>query len=261
MSLEFVALALSIGATAGFLAGLLGLGGGIVIVPALVFFLPGFTQISWSMPDIVHVALCSMLLSTSSAVWQHHKRGSVLWPWVWRLIPAAWLGSASIQMGALPHVSGTLHQQLFGGFLLLVAIRMLWPESSTTHPPHKSASWQLVPVGVGAGALASLFGLGGAVLMIPWLHRQGLKGHQVSGTTVAGTFGTALFALFVALMIHKGPLDVWPQKLLLAALVGGAGACAAPWGVSWANRLPVQYLKRIFAVFVLCAAQPLLWAA
>lgn len=258
--IPLILMALATGLLSGMMAGALGLGGGVIVVPTLLFALPYVSHQPWGVSEVVVVSLCSMLVIASSALWAHHKKGSVSWPWVVRLVPAAWVGSWIAQACLLEHLEGVLHRQLFGLFLAITAVRLLVaPEALHARSCAPSATTLLV--GFAAGVAASLFGIGGGLLIVPWLHRKGVSGPLNSGTSVACAFLTAAFALFAALVVQKGPLNTWPEWLVLALCVGGAGALSAPWGVVLAHRLPRHRLKQLFSGVLLSVACSLLWAS
>ncbi len=246
-----------LGAAVGVLAGLLGVGGGLVIVAALAWLLPlqGVPAVA-----ILHVALAtslgSIVLTAVSSGAAHHRRGSVLWPSVAWLVPGmlvgAWLGA---------RVAGALDTDLLRGGVVLycgVAAAQMWAGQRRDD----DANGRMAPRGpllaaaaVAIGTVSALVGIGGGSLTVPLLIARGARAvHAVGTSSVCGFFIGAASAVGYATLVPPadlGPTFVgylfWPGALLLAL----SSVLFAPLGVRLAHAMRGHHLQRLFAVFLL----------
>jgi len=253
---------LVVGAVAGVLAGLLGIGGGLVIVPMLVLC---FDWQRIAPEHLMHIALgtsmASIICTSVSSFMAHHRRGAVAWMVVRRIVPGILVGTFLGTMLASRLSTGFL-QGFFVLFLYHVAAQMLMnkkPAASRDLPG---------PVGMfGAGStigvVSSLVGIGGGTLSVPFMLWCNIPLHQAIGTSaaigfpiaIAGTAGYVLNGWQVAALPHWS----WGY-VYLPALIGivGASVLTAPLGVRLAHSLPVPRLKRVFAVLLLLVATRML---
>jgi uncharacterized membrane protein YfcA len=247
----------AIGAVAGVMAGLLGIGGGVILVPALIFLF----QAQGVAPEIVTqlavgTSLATILFTGSSSAWTHHKNGNVDWSAVRAMSFFIVVGT---QLGAL--LAGTLHgvtlKRLFGLFEFVIAARMLIvPEPKPGAKP-VSTTWVYPLGGLAIGVVSSLFGIGGGTLTVPllvYLLDRPIKtaiGTSSAQGVVIAAFGTLGF-------IYQGwghpalPSDAWGFVLPKAALlIAITSTLTAPIGASLAHRLRPAYLSRAFGVFLI----------
>lgn len=246
---------LALGAAAGVLAGLLGIGGGLVLVAALVWLLP--TQ-GIPAASAVHVALAtalaSIVLTGLSSARAHHRRGSVLWPTVAWLVPGlllgGWLGSALAV--ALP---GGWLRALIAGYCGLAAVQMGldWPRARAERPEApRGAGYTLA--GAGIGAVSAVVGIGGGSMTVPLLVWRGVRPVRAVGTSSACGVAIALSAAAgYALQAPPAglPAGSWGYVYLPAAAgIALASVLAAPLGTRLAHRLTGPALRRVFAVFL-----------
>lgn len=249
------------GALSGLLAGLFGVGGGVIAVPALILIF-GHLGIGgdWVPHLAVGTSLAAIVGTGAASAWSHHRRGGVRWDLVWRLAPGivlgAWIGAAVA--GIMPEL---WLKRLFAAFLAYVGTRMLLPSRMRQGRtlPGTAGLWA---VGSGIGALSSLVGIGGGTLTVPFLASRGIDLRQAVGTSagcglpiaIAGTVGFALVG-----WDREGlpPLSTgfvyWPAvgMLLLASMP------LAPVGARLAHTLPVALLRRAFGVLLLALAMRL----
>jgi uncharacterized membrane protein YfcA len=253
---------LGTGVVAGLMAGLLGLGGGVVVVPALVWL---FTEAGFVADWIFHLAVgtsLAILVGTGSAsALSHHRRGAVRWDLVRILVPGliigAWLGSAVAGL-----LDETFLRRTFGLFLIYVGSGMLWKPGGA-EARGLPGPMQMRLVGTGIGAASALLGIGGGVLTVPFLSRSGLDMRRAVATSaacgppiaVAGALGF-LAAGWGREGLPPGSTGFvyWPA--VAAILI--ASAPSAPIGARLAHSLPLTLLKRIFGVLVLVVAVKLL---
>ena len=244
-----------LGGAAGVLAGMLGIGGGLIIVPALLYFfhLQAFPR-ELTMHLAVASSLASIFFTSISSTWSHHRRGAVLWSHVAPLAPGI-LGGAAAGAMIANLLSGSLLRGLFGVFECAVAAHLAWGRNPA---PHRQPPGFLGMSGAGAviGALSSLFGIGGGTMTVPFLVwcnvniRNAVATSSACGIALAlsGT-GTMIAAGWGHPGLPRGATGYvyWPAAVAIAA----ASVLAAPFGARMAHTLPVRVLQRIFAGFLL----------
>jgi uncharacterized membrane protein YfcA len=246
---------LAAGAVAGGLAGLFGIGGGVVIVPMLVFCL-NLQGVSGE--NIMHIALgtsmASIIFTAMSSFWAHHKRGAVHWSVVRRIAPGILVGTF-LGSCVAARLSTNFLKGFFVLFLYYVAIQMLMngERGSARGMPRQAV---VFAVGNTIGVVSSLVGIGGGTLSVPFMVWCNMTMHDAIGTSaaigffiaVAGTTGYIYNGLSV-----PGLPEFSLGYVYLPAL-GAIAACSmltAPLGVSLAHNLPVAKLKRIFAFLLI----------
>jgi uncharacterized membrane protein YfcA len=251
------------GSIAGVIAGLLGIGGGIVIVPILLFI---FSTQGFAPQNIMQIALGtslgSIMFTSVSSFRAHHKRGAVHWDIVKRITPGILLGTFGGTWIAAALSAGFL-KAFFACFLYYVAAQMLLNfKPKPTRELPKTAG--MAGVGGFIGVVSSLVGIGGGTLSVPFMTWCNVPMHHAIGTSaaigfpiaVAGTLGYVVNGLDV---IGLPALNL--GYLNLPALFGIAAfsMLTAPLGARLAHRLPVVTLKRVFAVFLIFTASRMLW--
>jgi uncharacterized membrane protein YfcA len=262
MSLVELAAYLATGIVAGLMAGLLGVGGGVVVVPALVwvFVEAGFVA-DWIFHLAVGTSLATLIGTGSASAYSHHRRGAVRWDLVRVLVPwiviGAWIGSA---------IAGLLEEiwlrRIFGIFQIYVGVRMLWP-SGKREVRGLPGSLGIGLVGSVIGSLSALLGIGGGTLTVPFLVRSGVDMRRAVATSSACGPPIALAGAlgFVAVGWGREGLPPGSTGFVYWPAVAGillASAPAAPWGARLAHSLPLSVLKRIFAALVLVVGTKLL---
>jgi uncharacterized membrane protein YfcA len=245
---------LGVGAIAGILAGLLGIGGGLVIVPMLVFCL---TRQGVPHEFIMHLALgtsmASIIFTAVSSFLAHHRRGAVHWNVVRRIVPGILVGTF-LGSCIASRMSTNFLKVFFVIFLYYVAVQMLTDKKPA---PARGLPGQLGMFGAGntIGAVSSLVGIGGGTLSVPFMMWCNVRVHDAIGTSaaigfpiaIAGTLGYILNGVSAS-----GLPDYSVGYIYLPALAGIACASVftAPLGVRLAHSLPVARLKRVFAVLL-----------
>lgn len=255
--LPYVLFLLAAGAFAGVLAGLLGVGGGIVLVPAFGAIL---TAAGYGGADMMQVCLATSLstiiVTSMRSVTAHHRRGAVEWqilrdwaPWiVLGAIAGVWLVS---------RLTTRELQVTFGVLVLAVASYMLLSRSDwrlSDHPPQGAR--RAVMAGA-VGLVGVLLGIGGGSLGVPLLTLHGRPIHRAVAT--AAGFG-AVIALPSVLAFLFVPADGAPPgtvgsvNLPIFALTIAMSLLTAPYGATLAHKTDPRRLKRIFALFLMAVA-------
>ncbi|MCG8619733.1 MAG: sulfite exporter TauE/SafE family protein [Desulfobacterales bacterium] len=252
--MTYILVYLGVGAVAGVLAGLLGIGGGLVIVPMLTFV---FTGQGLSHGIILHVALgtslASILFTSLSSMRAHHKMGAVVWPVFFRITPGI-LAGTFFGTWIASMLSTNFLKGFFGVFLIYVATQMLMgikPKPTRDVP----GAAGIFTAGSIIGIFSSLVGIGGGTLSVPFLVWCNTKIHKAIGTSaaiglpiaVAGTLGYVINGLGAE---GLPPLSLGFVNLKVLAGIVAASVLTAPIGVRLAHSLPIDKLKRIFAVLL-----------
>lgn len=254
---------LACGAVAGVLAGLLGVGGGIVIVPMLVAILP----ITGVPPQYVQqmalgTSLASIMITSVSSARAHNARGAVRWEIVWSITPGILVGTFC--GGLLATRLPTLFLKVFFlCFLLCVAAQML---SNYRPPASRNLPGKVGIAGVGGiiGLVSSFVGIGGGTLSVPFMSFCNVPLHHAVGTSAAIGFPIAVAGTLGYIIGGWGRPDLPTMSLgfvHLWALMGIAAAsfCTAPLGVRLSHALPAAKLKKWFACFLIFVALRMAW--
>ncbi|GFM52464.1 sulfite exporter TauE/SafE family protein [Pseudomonas capsici] len=253
--MEFV-LYLALGACAGVLAGLFGVGGGIIIVPVLVlsFGLQGFDA-SVLTHLAVGTSLATIVFTSINSVRAHHSLGAVRWP-IFAWLTVGILFGAGLGSLTASYIAGPYLQKIIGVFALLVALQMaldLRPRASRGVPGKPG----LTAAGVVIGWASAIFGIGGGSLTVPFLTWRSLSMQQAVATSAACGFPIAV-ASAISFMILGWHDPLLPPHSLgfvyLPALLGIAVTSMffARFGARLAHKLSPRLLKRLFATLLLC---------
>lgn len=248
----------AIGAAAGIFAGLLGIGGGLVVVPMLVF------AFNWQgMPPelIMHLALGtsmgSIVFTSISSSRAHHKRQAVDWSVVKAIALGIVVGTYGGSMVATALPSDYL-KLFFVVFLLYVGTQMLTNKKPkpTRHMPGFPG---MTAAGLGIGLVSSLVGIGGGTLSVPFMVWHNMPMHRSVGTSAAIGFPIAVAGSlgYIVNGLHTPNLPEYSLGFLyLPALVGIVliSVCTAPLGAALAHKLPVDKLKKSFSFILFVVA-------
>jgi uncharacterized membrane protein YfcA len=254
---------LAFGAVAGLIAGLLGVGGGIVIVPALIWFFTaqGFSQ-TLIMQMALGTSLAAIVFTSISSFRAHHRRGAVLWPIVTHITPGILVGTFAGSCVAARLPTAFL-KGFFVCFLYYVSVQMLL--NIKPKPARQIPGWLgMFGAGTTIGAVSSFVGIGGGTMSVPFMTWCNVPMHVAIGTSAAIGFPIALAGALGYIVNGLGTADLPPLSfgfIYLPALLGIAAVSylTAPYGARLAHKLPVATLKRVFAVFLLIMATRMLW--
>jgi len=248
----------AVGALVGFLAGLLGIGGGMTLVPILAAI---FTAQGLAPDHSVHLALgtgmASVMFTSSASVREHHRLGSVDWTIVRRLAPGMVAGAllSTLASGWVPQRSLALvfAAIVYGGTIQLLLGKK--PHAARTLPGPAGT----LAVGLAIGIICGLVSAGGAFLTVPFMLFCGVVMHTAIGTAAAVGIPVAVIGT-VGFVISGWRVQSLPALSLgfvflpaLVALVVGS-VLTAPIGARSAHRLPVATLKRVFAGLLIMLA-------
>jgi uncharacterized membrane protein YfcA len=250
----------ALGLCTGFLAGLLGIGGGMIMVPFISAILghrgvePGL-----AVKMAIATSMATIIFTSISSVRAHHQRGAVRWDIVKRLAPGIILGAAIASLGVFAVLKGGSLALLFAAFVSFSATQMLLdkkPQSSRTLP---GPAGQL-GAGTSIGFLSGLVGAGGGFVSVPFMTWCNVTIHNAVATSAALGFPIALANAIGYVISGQGVANlpagslgyVFLPALLVIAI---ASVLMAPLGVKAAHALPVKSLKRVFAgiLYVLAA--------
>ncbi|MDQ3268758.1 MAG: sulfite exporter TauE/SafE family protein [Pseudomonadota bacterium] len=255
---------LALGAVAGVLAGLLGVGGGLVLVAALAWLLPGLgIPQEAAMHAALASSLASIVLTAAASARAHARRGSVLWPTVRWMVPGLLLGGWIGSFGAV-RVDGELLRYLVAAYCLIAAAQLQFGSARAAGADRTTAPAGpgIGAAGIGIGAVSAVVGIGGGSMTVPLLVWRGIAPVRAVGTSSACGVAIGLAsALGYALHAPPGALPEYAigyVYLPAAAGVAVASVLAAPLGMRLAHRLHGTTLKRIFAVFLVLVAVALL---
>ena len=256
---------LALGAAAGILAGLLGVGGGLVLVAALAWLLPaqGVVPAEQAMHAALATSLSSIVFTAMASAHAHAKRGSVIWPTVAWMLPGVllggWLGS---RMAV--DVDGRWLRYGVAGYCLIAAAQMLLAKSKAGGDAARQPQGAgMTLAGGGIGLVSAFVGIGGGSMTVPLLTWLGVAPVRAVGSSSAlGIFIGLASALGYA---SNAPAGALPQHAVgyvyLPAAIGVALASVliAPLGARIAHAISGPALKRCFALFLLAVGTSLLW--
>jgi uncharacterized membrane protein YfcA len=245
------------GIIAGFLAGYLGIGGGLVLVPALTLLLsrnPALAQHAVHMA--VATSLATMLLASLSSILAHHRRGAIQWAQTRQLAPGLLLGAVGGAMIADRLSAGAL-AAVFGVFALLVGLHLLTGREAHSHG-RAPGRWLNGLAGLLFGAISSLVGIGGGSMTVPWFLHHGVRARQAVGTAASCGYPIAIAGSISFAWLGR---DVAPPGsslgyIYLPAFAGIAvfSILAAPLGAAAVHRTPPELVRRLFGGFLVLVA-------
>ena len=251
------------GAFAGLMSGILGIGGGMVVVPALAFMFQRNANIP---PEVVmHMAagtsLAIMIFTAQATVYSRGKKEAILWPIYRSLAPGIILGTV-LGVATAHCLPTTVLALIFALFLFAVAIKMAL-DVHATHPHKFPPPWLNRLISGLIGFKSGLLGVGGGVLIIPYLTYCGVKTRKIATISALCTLTVALIGT-VSVMISGYDTPslpsfavgyvYWPAVLWVAI----PSVLFAPAGASIAYKLPVRHLKYAFVAILFITAMDML---
>lgn len=263
LTMSFI-LYLITGVVAGILAGLFGIGGGVIVVPVLAYI---FFKRGMPTEQIIHLAigtsLTAMIFTSFFSTYTHHKYKRVEWNTVKRFIPGIAIGvfTGVFLSTKLPT---NILSNIFIVYLIFIATKMLFKKDEKENHLHKNqiikeSNFVMVGGGMMIGMISGLLGVGGGTITIPFLTYYGRSIHKAIGTSAACGFfitiiGTLCFILLTANVpnLPKGSIGF----IYLPAAFGIAltSSIFAPIGSKLSGKLSPKILTRCFAIFLMLIA-------
>jgi uncharacterized membrane protein YfcA len=255
MPLGELAAYLGIGVLVGFFAGLLGIGGGIIIVSALALM---FAAHGFPPEYIMHLAVGTSLAAIVSGSWSsfrtHHRHHAVDWDIVRRMTPGL-LGGVLAGALVARFLSSAFLKYFYLCFMFLITAQMVFnlrPKASRELP----GTAGLTAMAIFIGVCSSLFGGGAAALGVPFLTWCNVSTHRAIGTVAAMGFPLSIAGTiaYVAAGWNAAGLPPWSLGFVyLPAFIGISitSMIVAPYGARLAHKLKGASLRRIFAVFLI----------
>ncbi|MDX8388101.1 MAG: sulfite exporter TauE/SafE family protein [Ghiorsea sp.] len=258
MELTWILPYLVLGLAVGFFAGLLGIGGGGIMVPILTML---FVAQGFEGEQLVHMALgtslASIVVTSLSSMYSHHKHGAVIWPVVRKMAPGILIGTFTLSYLA-SHFSSLFMALFFSAFMTYISVQMflnIKPKPSRKLPENLG----LTLTGFGIGGFSGLVAIGGGSLTVPFLTWCNVKIQHAIGTSSALGFPIAV-AGSLGYMVSGWGQEGLPEHSLgfvylpAVVLISLVSVFTAPLGAKLAHRLPVGLLKKIFGLILLALA-------
>ena len=242
----------TLGICTGFLAGLLGIGGGMIMVPFLTILLSNKgVSADLAVKMAIATSMATIIFTSISSVRAHHKRGAVRWDLVKGLAPGIVLGSAIASVGVFAMLKGASLAIFFGLFVGFSATQMFLDKKPAPSRQMPGFGGQLAAGGV-IGFLSGLVGAGGGFISVPFMAWCNIAIHNAVATSaalgfpiaVANVAGYVLSGLKVENLPSGAFGYIWVPALVVIAV---CSVFTAPLGAKAAHNLPVKKLKRIFA--------------
>ncbi|WP_133130164.1 sulfite exporter TauE/SafE family protein [Legionella yabuuchiae] len=251
------------GAFTGFMSGILGIGGGMIVVPALLYIFH-YTHVVPAEVEM-HVAsgtsLAIMIFTAMSTIRAHHRQGEILWGIYHRLWPGIILGTI---VGALlaDQLSTNVLKMIFGIFLLFVGFKML-ADVHVERPQRMPSNKITGIVSSLIGLLSGLLGVGGGTLVIPYLNFCGINTRKIPAISALCTLAVSMIGTIVFIITGSNEPGLpsfstgyvyWPAVIWVAI----PSILFAPIGAHLTYTLPVQQLKYGLVAILLMAGLDLL---
>jgi uncharacterized membrane protein YfcA len=253
-----------LGLCTGFLAGLLGIGGGMLMGPFLTLILSHRgVNADLAVKMAIATSMATIVVTSLSSVRAHHQRGSVRWDIVNRLAPGILVGGALASVGMFSILKGTWLAVFFGLFVSVSATQMLRNKLPVPNREMPGSAGQMTAGGL-IGFLSGLVGAGGAFVSVPFMVSRNVPMRNAVGTSAALGFPIAL-ANTLGYIVSGSSLTALPDGALgyvwlpALAVIGAGSVLTAPLGAKLAHRVPVAQLKRLFAVLLYCLAAYMLY--
>ena len=260
-----LALALiALGVSSGFLAGLLGIGGGMVMVPFITAIMSGQgVDADTAIKMALATSMAAIVFTSVSSVRAHHQRGAVRWDLVRVMTVGIVIGAAIASLGIFNVLKGRSLALLFAAFVGFSATQLFLdkkPKPGRTLP----AALGLVGAGTVVGMVSGLVAAGGAFMSIPFMTWCNVPVIQAVATSAALGFPVALANVMGYTVSGFGLPGLPPYSfgyiwLPALAVIASCSVLTAPWGASAAHRLPVARLKRVFALVLYMLAAYMLY--
>ena len=252
LDLTLVAELLALGTCTGFLAGLLGIGGGMLMVPFMTLILSARgVDAALAVKMAIATSMATILFTSVSSVRAHHKRGAVRWDIVRTLAPGIVLGGLVAGAGVFSLLKGTTLALVFAVFVAFSATQMLLDRKPAPTCQMPGTAGSLGAGGV-IGFISGLVGAGGGFISVPFMSWCNVAMHNAVATSAALGFPIALantVGYVVGGWSMPSPLPgalgyLWLPGL---AIIATASVTTAPLGARTAHAMNIKQLKKVFA--------------
>jgi uncharacterized membrane protein YfcA len=241
-----------IGVISGILGGLLGIGGGVITVPCLLYV---FHLLHFPQPYIMHMAiatsLAAMIFNTAAATWAHNKRGYVLWGIFKKMVPGFIIGSIIGAIAAI-WLSGVFLEIIFGIFLCCLALFFYRKKAIHvgSHQLPRTPILSLYTCGI--GVFSNLLGIGGGSMVVPLLTTFKIADRNAIGTSAASTLITTIFGTISYLIFGWGEIPASETIGLIDLpaflIIGVVALFCAPMGARLTHEISPEKVRKIFAI-------------
>ncbi len=261
---------IAVGALAGFSAGLFGVGGGMIIVPALYYT---FNILGYPVEIIMHMAVATSLaviiVNSFRSASGHNKHGAVDWQMIWpKPFPKSlltswgvWIGLGSLFAAAIlaKYISGSMLTLIFGVAASLIALQLIFGRPGWRLAQKVPVNGATPPLGFVLGALSTLMGIGFGSFGVTFMILCGKRVHNAIGTAAAlGIFiavpATLGFIISGQGVVGRPSWSIGYVNLLGFALIALVSFVFVPLGVRTAHRLPQNKLRTVFGILLLLVA-------
>lgn len=253
------------GLFAGLVAGLFGIGGGVVIVPTLFFLLTQMGYPETAMHVAVSTSLATIVVTSIQSAMAHHRHGAVDWHIIRTWAP--WIMAGSVG-GML--VAGYMSKQVmlgvFGTILVLFAAQFYFGRPSWKLAEQMPGGAARAGLGGFAGAISSIMGIGGGTIGVTLMTVCGMTIHRAVGTASGWGVAVGLPGAIAAVLVgwqREGlpPLSAGFVNLPAFVLIALATMVMAPVGAALAHRLDAVRLRKLFGVLLAIVAVRMIWQA
>jgi len=258
-----VAELLLLGCAVGFLAGLLGVGGGMLLVPFITLIVSSRgVETGLAVKMAIATSMATILFTSLSSVRAHHRRGAVRWDLVRHVSPGIVAGGLLAGAGAFSLLKGRWLGLFFGVFIAFMATQMLFKREVRADRALPGPRGMLAAGGI-IGVISAIVGAGGGFVTVPFLTRSNVRIHEAVATSAACGFPIAL-AGTVGYIIAGWNLQLPAGTVgyvYLPALVCivATSMLTAPLGAKIAHAMSVAGLKRVFALLLYALCAYMLW--
>lgn len=263
----YLSLALmAVGAAAGFSAGLFGIGGGAIIVPALYYT---FSALGYPSEVIMHASVATsaatIIVTSLRSASGHNKHGAVDWNMIWprNLLVSwgIWIGMGSLLAAAIlaKYLSGSILTLIFGAVASLIALQLIFGRPDWRLANNVPVNAATPPIGFTLGALCSLMGIGFGSFGVTFMVLCGKRIHNAIGTAAALGIFISIPATIGFIISGQGvpgrpPLSLGYVNLLGFALIAFMSFLFIPLGVRTAHKMAQNKLRMAFGICLLLVA-------
>ncbi|MBC6437900.1 MAG: sulfite exporter TauE/SafE family protein [Rhodobacteraceae bacterium] len=260
------ALIMAIGAFAGVVAGLLGVGGGIILVPAFFF---AFSRLGYDTPDLMRIclatSLATIIVTSARSLMAHNRTGATDWEILRRWTPGIALG-AGLGVCAAVELDSAVLMIIFGGLGVCVGLYFGFGRSEWRLGDNMPRGATRLIAAPSLGFLSVLMGIGGGSFGVPLMSLYGQPIHRAVAT--AAGMGVVIAVPSVTVFLLSGvpeagrpPFTLGSVNLVAFVIVVTMTLITTPWGVKLAHATRPKPLRRAFAVFIMLMALHMLWSA